>query len=226
MSFHRVDSSASDQAGCKASGGSKCHSLNSGARWLLIPGLLAALTLGACGDSKPANPPLEEREQPYNQVDPVIDPITKVVPPGEQDLTPGAWTEARIENRPALFFGSTASAPLFAIGCDGRSGLVLQRRGARMAGGVQMMEITIPGETRRLAVNTLETDPPILQASLPPNHDLVSQLRGLSGPLVISLGDAPALRLPPDRKIGELVQKCAAPEGAASRPADDTPRAG
>jgi hypothetical protein len=176
--------------------------------------LAAALALSACADSEEAKLVPIEEDEGYNKIDPV-----EAAVPQSGELTLGDWSAGTLGDRPALLFGPAGTAPLFSLRCDDREGLLLQRHGVVVAPGeAEMMTITLGASTHRLAVNAVGGTVPMLRAAIPATDDLLAQLRGASGPIMVAVGDGPALNLPSSPQIGGFVQSCAAEPPA---PADE-----
>jgi hypothetical protein len=169
----------------------------------------------ACAEATEPDPTPAQDGGPYNKLDPVADPLAPTKS-GEAEGASGRWSSGTVEGKPALVFEQAGSGAAFSISCDDRGGLVLQRRGVLATGGLRMMDVTFAGETRRFAVNELETQQPVLQAIIPYNHELISKLKTVQAPLVVSAGDAGSLTLPASPEIGRLVRNCAQGGGEAS----------
>ena len=169
----------------------------------------------ACAEATEPDPTPAQDGGPYNKVDPVVDPLAPA-DPATAGAAPGRWSSGTVENKPALLFEQTGSGAAFSISCDDRGGLVLQRRGVLATGGLSMMEVTFAGETRRLAVNELEQQQPVLQAMIPYSDGLISSLKSVQAPLVVTAGDAGPLTLPASPEVGRLVRNCAAGGGESA----------
>ena len=133
----------------------------------------------------------------------------------EEELALGAWRETPQDDGSLLEFGPTGAPPLFSLRCDARHSVFLQRHGAATAGDLPMMLITIGSETRRLAVTSAGGAIPMLRASLAPSDTMVRTLAGANSPIVIRIGDAPPLVLPPSPSIGAFLNRCETGETAA-----------
>jgi hypothetical protein len=163
----------------------------------------------ACADATEPDPTPTEDGGPYNKIDPVEDTLVQNGSTGTGAVAAGTWTTGVVEGKPARLFQQTGSRVLFSISCDDRGGLVLQRRGVVATGGVQMMEVTFAGETRRYALNELETEQPVLQSIVSYNDELISKLKSVKAPLIVDAGDAGPLELPASPSLGALVRTCA-----------------
>ena len=172
----------------------------------------------ACAEATEPDPTPAQDGAPYNKVDPVEDPLAPTNSAGAEGAA-GRWSSGTVEGKPALLFEQAGSGTAFSISCDDRGGLVLQRRGVLATGGLRMMEVTFAGETRRLAVNELETGQPVLQAIIPYSDELISRLKSVQAPLVIAAGDAGPLTLPASPEVGRLVSNCA--QGGRETPEGD-----
>ena len=139
----------------------------------------------------------------------------------DDDVAIGDWRDALQENQLALEFGPAGAPPLFSLRCDERRTLFLQRHGTLPTGDLPMMLLTIGSETRRLAVTSAGGGVPMLRASVPPSDNLVDILGDASSPIIIRIGDAVPLALPPAPAIGTFLMRCrsgalpAAGDGAA-----------
>lgn len=168
----------------------------------------------ACAEATEPDPTPAQDGGPYNKIDPVVDPLANNKS-AETRRTAGRWSGGTVEGKPALLFEQEGSGPAFSISCDDRGGLVLQRRGVLATGGLRMMEVTVAGETRRFAVNELETEQPVLQAIIPFNHELIAKLKSVQAPLLVAAGDSGPLMLPASPEVGALVRSCAQAGGGA-----------
>ena len=182
--------------------------------------LAALLALAACADSDEAElVPIDENEG-FNVVDRVNTPVVD-----DRELSLGEWSQGVQEEQPALLFGPTGTEPLFSLRCDDRQGLLLQRHGIVPTGAAEMMTLTLGTTSRRLAVNPVAGTVPKLRAAIPAGDELLAQLGGASVPIIVAVGDGPALNLPPSPLIGETIRGCAT-AAPASPPTPAPPPAG
>ncbi|MFN3389663.1 MAG: hypothetical protein ACK40O_12100, partial [Allosphingosinicella sp.] len=116
--------------------------------------LAALLLLAACAESRdPAAGP-ESGEGGYNLVPPVE---AEAMPGAGEALTPGTWQKAGAGDAAALRFVSAQTAePLFRMDCDGRGGILLDRLGSPAAGTIEMMDVNVGDQVRRLAIDPVE----------------------------------------------------------------------
>jgi hypothetical protein len=126
----------------------------------------------------------------------------------DQEPALGAWRDTIQDTQRALEFGPQGAPPLFSLACDDRHGLILERHGIQPAGDLPVMLISVGSETRRLAVTGGEGPIPMLRASLSPSDQLATNLAQATGPIVIRIGEAQPLILPPDPQIGAYIEQC------------------
>lgn len=142
-------------------------------------------------------------------IDPVADPAAQGGQTRPEPARISSWLAGRIDEQPAVIYGSNTGQKLFSIHCDERGGIVLRRHGVVATGGVEMMRISIGSERRQLALNELETAEPTLQAMIPYNDELITRLRSFEGRIGVSAGDGPPLDMPSDGSVRTLVRTCA-----------------
>lgn len=135
----------------------------------------------------------------------------------DEEIALGEWRDTLQDQDVALEFGPAGAAPLFSIRCDARRTLFLQRHGVTATGDLPMMLVTIGSETRRLAVTGAGGPMPMLRSSLAPSDPLVATLAAAATPIVIRIGDAPPLVMPPSPAIGAFLARC---ESGAEAPAE------
>jgi len=109
-------------------------------------------------------------------------------------------------------FGPGGAAPAYSISCDSRRNLLLQRHSAAPPGDLPQMLITVGSETRRLSLASTGGTAPMLRATLPANDPFRGVLVAAATPIIVRVGDAPPLALPPSPLIGAYALQCA--EGA------------
>ena len=136
--------------------------------------------------------------------------IAEQVRPESSDEEPalGAWRETIQDTQRALEFGPQGAPPLFSLACDEHRGLVLQRHGQQASGDLPVMLVSVGSETRRLAVTGSGGPIPMLRAALAPSDHLADNLSQATGMIVIRIGEAPPLILPPSPLIGAYIGQC------------------
>ena len=165
------------------------------------------LLLAACGGTSEPDPTPAEDGGAYERIDPVEGVF---VNNGSRPADgAGTWSETRIDGRNGLLFSDASGTAQFAMACDDRGGMVLQRRGVPATGGLSMMTVTFGGEVQRYAVNELATPEPVLQAIAPYNDRLIARMKEVQAPLGIEIGDLPPLALPPSEAVSALARTCA-----------------
>jgi hypothetical protein len=166
---------------------------------------LAFVLLAGCARSEPAE---------YTQFDnnaslTVNAPLADA---DDDDLAIGAWRMSLQDGQSVLEFGPAGAVPAFSIGCDSRRNLLLQRHGAAPAGDLPAMLAQVGSENRRLAVVGTGGALPMLRATLPANDPFRGVLIAASTPIVVRIGDAVPLSLPPSPLIGTYSAQCASGE--------------
>jgi hypothetical protein len=131
----------------------------------------------------------------------------------DEGLAIGTWRTGLQSAQPVLEFGPAGAAAAYSVSCDSRRNLVLQRHGTAPSGDLPQMLITIGSETRRLAVVGTGGATPMLRATLPANDPFRAVLIAAATPIIVRVGDAPPLALPPSPLIGAYAAQCA--EGTA-----------
>ena len=172
------------------------------ASWLLL------LLLAACARSEDADQVAGSNE--LQQVEQV-----RTSEQDDEEIALGEWRETLQGDNAALEFGPTGTPPLFSLRCDARHSVFLQRHGAAPAGDLPTMLITIGSETRRLAVTSAGGPIPMLRASLAPSDTLIRTLGAATAPIIIRIGDAAPLVLPPSPAIGTFLNRCETGEAPA-----------
>jgi hypothetical protein len=185
-------------------------------RRLLLPACLL-IVVAACARTEEASltPP---EEGGYNTVEPVRAPEAE-----DQELALGEWRESLQNEAAAVEFGPSGTEPLLSILCRPQGGVMLQRHGTVQIGSMEMMTVTLGGETRQLAVTAGTGTVPMLIAAVPTNEPLIEGLATNQEPITIRLGDGVPLIMPPSPLVGEFIRNCAADAqqsaGAARRAA-------
>jgi len=130
---------------------------------------------------------------------------------GEDDeFTVGTWQTGMQEDRPVLEFGPVGASARFSLSCDERRNLLLQWPGAAPGGDLPNMLVTVGSETRRLAVTSVGSGTPILRGTLPSTDPFMRNLTGATTQIVVRIGDAPPLVMPPSPMIAAYAQQCSA----------------
>lgn len=169
---------------------------------------LLLLLVAACARSEDAAQVASSNE--LQQVEQV-----RTTEPDDEEIALGEWRDSLQGNDAALEFGPSGTPPLFSLRCDARHSVYLQRHGAAPAGDLPTMLITIGSETRRLAVTSGGGPIPMLRASVAPSDTLIRTLGAATVPIVIRIGDAAPLVLPPSPAIGTFLSRCETGESPA-----------
>ena len=173
--------------------------------------LAMLLALAACGEGREVDDrPVGAPAQPTNVIPPVPDPVAEGVPAPQ--FAPGEWRPEKVRGAQGLVFGEAAGPSLFRMYCDDRGGIVFERLEVESTGDIEMMEIQAGTEIARLALNEVEAGQPILRASIPFNHRLITRLLRPAGELFVKAGDTPALRLPLNDNRAALARRCEKPD--------------
>jgi hypothetical protein len=177
---------------------------------MLRPFLLSALVLLAgCARSEEAR---------YAQVNNAPLPALNSTDQGEEDeLTIGTWQTALQGDQPALEFGPVGATARFSLSCDARRNLLLQWPGAAPGGDLPIMLVTVGSETRRLAVTSSGgSGSPMLRGALAANDPFLRALTGAATRIVVRIGNAPPLVMPPSPTIAAYAQQCTSGEARAT----------
>ena len=181
-----------------------------------VPLLGLLLALGACGEGREVEErPAAVPAEPYSQIPPVPDPIAQGVPAPR--FAPGDWRPERVGQAQGLVFGEGTGPSLFRMYCDDRGGVILERLEVESSGDIEMMEIQSGTEIARLALNEVETKQPVLRASIPFNHSLMTRLLRSEGELFVRAGETPALTLPLNETTAALAKRCERPDSSRGR---------
>lgn len=176
-----------------------------------LPALMGMLIfISSCGDGREVDMPISGGDGVYNEVAPVV----AEAQPGQPGPTPGTWVPDQAAR--ALVFTGAGGAPLVRLACDDRGGMIIERLGQESIGDIEMMELHVDGEIARLALNEVETEPPVLRAAVPFNDDLLVRLAFPQGLLSIKAGDTPRLQLPLDEETARQVAACERPDNGRS----------
>lgn len=164
--------------------------------------LAAGLALAGCAErSAPDTTPFEDR--------PVAN--TARVPLNSStasEFTEGLWRPDTVEGERAVVFQEPQSEPIFALYCDGRRGIVLERRGLTSSGPTTLMRIVVDGVDRRLAVNPVRGEKLALRAVLPDTDTVTAALKRAPAGISVDVGQGSALRLPPAEIVQMLAVDC------------------
>ena len=186
---------------------------------LRLPLCSALILLAGCARSEEAR---------YAQVNNIAAPALNTVDSGEEDdLAVGTWQTALQEEQPVLEFGPVGAAASFSFSCDARRNLLLQWPGAAPGGDLPNMLVTVASETRRLAVISAgSSTSPMLRGALAANDPFMRVLTGAATRIVVRIGDAPPLVMPPSPAIAAYAQQCTSGAAqAASAPAGNSAEA-
>ena len=178
---------------------------------MIRPLLLSAVVLLAgCARSEEAR---------YAQVDNRPLPAINAVEGEDDELTVGTWQNSLQADQPVLEFGPVGANARFSLSCDERRNLVLLWPGAPPEGDLPSMLVTVGSETRRLSVTGAGGTNPMLRATLPANDPFMRVLTGASTRIVVRIGDAQPLVMPPSPEIAAYARRCASGEATSATPA-------
>lgn len=168
--------------------------------------LAILLALAGCADSQDPDPQPTQDEVVggYDKIDPVVNPVAgKPHPP--QD---GEWVSGTVEGREAILFDPVEGEPIFAMFCDERDGIVLERRRLLPSGPYRMMDVTVGNDRDSFAANEVQGNGPVVRANIPFQTDLYTRLRRPVDEISISIGRSAPLVLPGGVEVAELVRTC------------------
>ncbi len=182
---------------------------------MIRPALLSAfILLAGCARSEEAR---------YAQVDNTPSPALNLSDQGEEDdLTVGTWQTGLEGDQPVLEFGPVGATSLFSISCDERRNLLLQRHGAALTGDLPNMLVQVGSETRRLAVVSAGGTNPVLRGALAPNDPFRRVLLTAATRIMVRMGDAQPLVMPPSPAIAAYAAQCASGEARGVAPAGNS----
>ena len=128
----------------------------------------------------------------------------------EQPAVPvGQWRSATPEGNAALLFGAGRGRPLAALRCDAAlESLSIERMTAEPRPGVDVMKVKAGGEAERLPIIWDGASLPVAVATVRLEDRLTDRLSRLSDPIELELKGEAKLSLPPDRRIGTLIEEC------------------
>ncbi len=177
----------------------------------------ALVLLAGCARSEEAH---------YAQTDNTPLPALNLADQGEEDeLAIGTWQRSLQEDQPVLEFGPVGAPARFSLGCDERRNLLLQWPGAAPEGDLPNMLVTIGSETRRLAVVSAGSASPTLRGTLPASDPFMRILTGAVTRIVVRIGDAQPLVMPPSPTIAAYAQQCASGEARGTAAAGNSSEA-
>ena len=130
-------------------------------------------------------------------------------PAPAEKASAGAWRRTSMNGAPVLQFGERGERPLAALRCDVQlESLLIERMTVEPESGVDTMKVTTGGETERLPIMWDGASLPIAGATVRLEDPLMDRLSGLRDPIELELKGEPKLSLPPDRRIGTLIEEC------------------
>ena len=173
--------------------------------WLALAA--SGLVLGACARVDESNRQ-GEPEPPYNMVDPVSDSLRNAA----DSAALGEWRRGAAGEQASTTFSAAGGEPLLRLACDERRGLVVERLGAEPVAGIDMIEIRIGPETRRLAADPLAGSA-VIRTVIPYNDPLIARLTVPEGSFAFASPDAPAIDVPLNDATAALVAECRTPTG-------------
>jgi hypothetical protein len=170
--------------------------------------LIAAFALAACARSEPVD---EEFGEDLANAD---NALAEALADDDEQVRSGSWLPGAEGAYQAIAFQQPNGEILFRIRCDDRGGLVLQRPGLVSRGNLALMQLRTGDTVRRLAATTAAGPPPMVQASVPYNDQLIGALMTFDEPLEVSYEGLETLALPPSPAVGDLVRTCQGNVGA------------
>ncbi|HYJ29600.1 MAG TPA: hypothetical protein VEW25_04590 [Allosphingosinicella sp.] len=178
-----------------------------------VAAAFSLILLAACARTEDASVRPAESNDSYSAVEQVRDQAGE-----DREPALGEWRRALQEERPALEFGPSGTAPLIMIVCGERGGLVLQRSGAPAPGASPMLSVTVGGQGRQLSVVSSGGSTPVQRTTLAPGDLLIQQLAVATAPIALRFGDGTQLLLPHSPMIGQFAQGCSTgfPRNAAA----------
>jgi hypothetical protein len=127
----------------------------------------------------------------------------------EEVATAGEWRRVNQGGGAALLFGARGERPLAALRCDAQlESLLIERMTVEPEPGVDTMKVTAGGESERLPIMWDGASLPVAGASVRLEDSLTDRLSRLGDPIELELKGEPKLSLPPDRRIGTLIEEC------------------
>lgn len=181
---------------------------------MIRPFLLSAIVLLAgCARSEEAR---------YAPIENMQLPVVNAAQAGDDDdLAVGTWQSGLRDDQSVLEFGPVGAPARFSLGCDARRNLLLLWAGAPPSGDLPNMLVTVGSETRRLALASSSSGGanPTLRGTLAPNDPFIRVLSEARTRIVVRIGEAQPLIMPPSPAIAPYAQQCA---GGAIVPASST----
>ncbi len=190
-------------------------------------GALLALLLAACSQSPAPAPRGNDAAQ---DIDLAADPMrTSIIGPDHRvaaailpapeiegvGIAPGKWQVDRAPGGDAALFGSGPGGPIFGLRCDVRGGRMVFVR-ARTPGGSGMMRIVTSTGAAAFVAAPRRFAPGVMATAPIGDVFLSDVLARATGKIGIQLGSAPAIIVPADRLIGEVIRGCIAARAAQS----------
>lgn len=128
----------------------------------------------------------------------------------KHDRSAGAeWRRIDRDGGSALVFGHRKDRPLAALRCDVQlESLLIERMTVKPVSGVDTMSVRAGEETERLPIIWDGASLPVATATVRLEDRLADGLSRLGGTIEIELKGEPDLSLPPDRRIGTLIEEC------------------
>ena len=163
--------------------------------------LSAILLLAGCARSEEAR---------YAQVENMQLPAVNAAQAGDDDdLAVGTWQSGLRDDQTVLEFGPVGAPVRFSLGCDARRNLLLLWPGAPPGGDLPNMLVQVGSENRRLPLASTGGANPTLRGALAPNDPFVRVLSEARTRIVVRIGDAQPLIMPPSPAIAPYAQQCA-----------------
>jgi hypothetical protein len=177
--------------------------------------LAAFILLTACARSEPADQSSVDNPAFANELPASVEPADE-----SREETEGRWQVSGVGPQPAAFIGTTGQV-LFALRCDERRGLVVQRPGLIPRSQLALLQLRTGGVVRRLAVTASATGTPNIESVIPYNDELIAPLMRFDEALEVRFTGLEPLILPPSPEVAGFVQGCqsASTSGEGSAPA-------
>lgn len=165
--------------------------------------LCLPLLLAACARSEDASYVAPDSKQGYNQVGQVRTPEAD-----DREPAIGQWRASLQDNRAALEFGPIGAEPMFSLQCADNAAIFLQRHGEVPAGALPAMQVQIGDVGSQLPVTSGAGALPMLRGTLASGTPLYAALLAGAQPILVRLGNAAPLVLPPGPLVGDYVRGC------------------
>lgn len=165
--------------------------------------ILAALAVAACAERTSPDATPYDDSAPYGSA-----PVEPGPAAAAASFTPGLWRPDTVDGARAVVFQEPQSDPVVALYCDGRRGMVVERRGLTASGPTNLMRIVVEGVDRRLAVNPIRDEGLVLRAVVPFNDAVNTALKRAPTSIILDVGEGDALRLPPAQLVQMLAVDC------------------